>query len=372
MPEAQLAMVRPMLHHRKSEFRTLLLETLEDLKEVFKTKNDIVILTASGTGAMEAAVGNLLSPETPALAVSAGKFGERWLEICSAFRIPCRALTKDYGEAASVDEIRQAIEQNPDTRALLIQSCETSTGTAHDLEAIGRMIRTSFPKVLIVVDAITFVGSQPLETDAWGLDVVIGGSQKAFAIPPGLAFLSLSERAMAAIGNNSTPRYYFDLLKEVEKQREGQTALTPAISLVVALNEAVKEILNQGLDRVLDEVALMAQCTREGVLAMGFSLVSSVPASALTACYPPPGISATTISQMLQERFGIIVAGGQGDLKGKILRIGHLGYFDLIDVLSVLSALEICLVELGSKIELGAGISAAMRKIARSPKPAVS
>ncbi len=372
MPEAQLAMVRPMLHHRKSEFRTLLLETLEDLKEVFKTRNDIVILTASGTGAMEAAVGNLLSPETPALAVSAGKFGERWLEICSAFRIPCRALTKDYGEAASVDEIRQAIEQNPDTRALLIQGCETSTGTAHDLEAIGRMIRTSFPEVLIVVDAITFVGSQPLETDAWGLDVVIGGSQKAFAIPPGLAFLSLSERAMAAIGNNSTPRYYFDLLKEVEKQREGQTALTPAISLVVALNEAVKEILNQGLDRVLDEVALMAQCTREGVLAMGFSLVSSVPASALTACYPPPGISATTISQMLQERFGIIVAGGQGDLKGKILRIGHLGYFDLIDVLSVLSALEICLVELGSKIELGAGISAAMRKIARSPKPAVS
>ncbi len=201
--------------------------------------------------------------------------------------------------------------------------------------------------------------------------MVIGGSQKAFAIPPGLAFLSLSERALATIKGNSTPRYYFDLLKEVEKQRGGQTALTPAVSLVVALNEALQRILTQGLDRVLDEVKLMAQCTREGVQAMGFSLVSSVPASSLTAFYPPPDISATTIIQMLQERFGIIVAGGQGDLKGKILRIGHLGYFDLIDVLSVLSALEICLSELGSKIELGAGVNAAMKRIARSPKPAV-
>ena len=365
-------MIRPMPHHRKPEFRAILLEAREGLKKVFKTNNDIVILTASGTGAMEAAVGNLLSPETPALAVSAGKFGERWLEICSAFRIPCRAITKNYGEAASVEEIRQTIEQSPDTRALLIQGCETSTGTAHDLEAIGEMIRTSFPEVLIVVDAITCVGSQPLETDAWGLDVVIGGSQKAFAIPPGLSFLSLSERAIATIKSNSTPRYYFDLLKEVEAQRGGQTALTPAVSLVIALNEALREILNQGLDRVMDEVELMAQCTREGVLAMGFSLVSSVPAPAVTAFYPPSSISAAAIIQRLQERFGIIVAGGQGDLKGKILRIGHLGYFDLIDVLSVLSALEICLLELGSKIELGSGIGAAMRRIASPPKPAVS
>ena len=365
-------MVRPMPHHRKAGFRKLLLETREDLKKVFKTDNDVVILTASGTGAMEAAVGNLLSPETHALAVSAGKFGERWLEICAAFGVPCQAVVKDYGEAASVEEIYRALEQNPGTKVFLIQGCETSTGTAHDLEAIGGMIRTSFPEVLIVVDAITCVGSQPLETDDWGLDVVIGGSQKAFAIPPGLAFLSLSERAIAAIRKNSAPRYYFDLLKEVEKQREGQTALTPAISLVIALNQALQEILGQGLNRVLDEVELMAQCTREAVLAMGFTLVSSVPAPALTAFYPPPGFSAVEIIQMLQDRFGIIVAGGQGDLKGKILRIGHLGYFDLIDVLSVLSALEICLLELGSKIELGAGISAAMRRIAGSPKPALS
>ena len=364
-------MVRPMLHHRKPEFCSLLLDTREYLQKIFKTDNDLVILTASGTGAMEAAVGNLLSSQTPALAVSAGKFGERWLEICSAFGIPCRTLAKPYGEAASIDEIRQSLERNPDVRALLIQGCETSTGTAHDLEAISQMIRTSFPEVLIVVDAITWVGSQPLETDAWGIDVVIGGSQKAFAIPPGLAFLSLSERAIDTIRQNTAPRYYFDLVKEVEKQREGQTALTPAVSLVVALNEALQEILNQGLDRVLEEVQLMAECTREGVLAMGLSLVSSAPASALTAFYPPPGIRATEIIQTLQERFGIIVAGGQGELKGKILRIGHLGYFDLVDVLSVLSALEICLIELGSKAELGTGVSAARRRIARSTSPAL-
>ena len=222
-PEAQLAMAKPMVHHRKNEFRDLLLETRSKLQILFKTCHDVVVLTASGTGAMEAAVSNLLSSKSQTLVVSAGKFGERWIEICQAFKIPHQVLEKEYGQAASAQEIEHVLDDNPGIGALLIQGCESSTGTAHDLEAIGRMVRSRFPKLLLVVDAITALGSQPVETDKWGLDVVIGGSQKAFAIPPGLSFLSLSPRALEAIQRCSCPRFYFDLLKEVTGQRKGQT-----------------------------------------------------------------------------------------------------------------------------------------------------
>ena len=355
-------MASPQVHHRKDEFRELLLETRTHLQELFRTTNDVVILTASGTGAMEAAVSNLLSSDSRALAVSAGKFGDRWVRICRAFNVPCRILEKPYGEAASAEEIERALEANADVRALLIQGCETSTATIHDLEAIARMVRSRFPGVLVVVDAITALGSQPVETDAWGLDVVIGGAQKAFAIPPGLSFLSLSSRALDAIRACPGPRFYFDLLKEVEGQRRGQTGLTPAVALVQALNRTTREMVEQGLDRILEQVEVRARCTRRGLEALGFRQISSAPASALTACFPPPGIDSARLIRILQERFGIVVAGGQGMLKGRIIRIGHLGYFDLVDVFAVISAIEVCLLELGAGIDLGAGIKAAMQE----------
>ena len=361
-PSAQLAMASPLVHHRKDEFRELLLETRNHLQALFRTRSDVVILTASGTGAMEASVSNLLSSESRALAVSAGKFGDRWVQICRAFNVPCEVLEKPYGEAASALEIQRALEANPDIRALLIQGCESSTATIHDLESISRMVRTRFPDVLVVVDAITALGSQPVETDAWGLDVVIGGAQKAFAIPPGLSFLSLSSRALAAIRACPGPRFYFDLLKEVKGQRRGQTGLTPAVALVQALNRTSREMVEQGLDRILEQVEVRARCTRRGLEALGFRQISSAPANALTACYPPAGIDAARLIQSLQERFGIVVAGGQGVLKGKIIRIGHLGYFDLVDVFAVISSIEICLLELGARIDLGAGIRAAMQE----------
>ncbi len=215
-------MASPLVHHRKDEFRELLLETRSHLQALFRTKNDVVILTASGTGAMEASVSNLLFSESRALAVSAGKFGDRWVQICRAFDVPCQVLEKPYGEAASALEIQRALEADPDIRVLLIQGCESSTATIHDLESIARTVRSHFPDVLVVVDAITALGSQPVETDAWGLDVVIGGAQKAFAIPPGLSFLSLSSRALAAIRSCPGPRFYFDLRKEVKGQRRGK------------------------------------------------------------------------------------------------------------------------------------------------------
>jgi serine---pyruvate transaminase len=366
MPEAQLAMARPIIHHRTQEFKELFLETRRLLQQIFRTENEMLILTASGTGAMEAAVCNLFSAEDQTLAVVAGKFGERWVELCQSFHVPCVTLIKEYGEAATAEEIAEALRRHPETKGLLIQACETSTATSHDLEAIGNLVREEFPEVTIVVDAITGVGCQPLEADQWGLDVVISGSQKAFALPPGLAFMSLSSRALRRISSAASPRYYFNLAKELKNQQAGQTAWTPNVSLVVALNAVCKEILCQGLDKVVAEAELMARCTRQGLLALDFRLLSSSPSSAATAAFPPEGISASELSKRLEQRFGLKVAGGQGELKGKIIRIAHLGYFDTLDVFCALSAIELCLMEMGQPVEPGSGVKAAMLEARQS------
>lgn len=358
-------MARPIIHHRTAEFKALLLETRRNLQNIFKTENEIVILAASGTGAMEAAVCNLLSPDEQALAVVTGKFGERWREICSAFHIPCAALTKRPGEAASAEEICDAIAREPGVRAVFLQGCETSTATSHDLESIGLKVRKRFPDVVIVVDAITALGSERLETDLWGLDVVISGSQKSFAIPPGLAFLSLSPRALEKMKGSTSPRYYFDLLKELSAQQKGQTAFTPAVSLVAALNETAKEILRQGIDCVVAEAHGMARATRRGLTALGFKMLSQSPSAAATAAYPPDGVSAQDLVKRLEQRFGMKIAGGQAELKGKIIRVAHLGYFDLADVFSLISALELSLLDMGQPIDLGAGVRAALLEAAQ-------
>jgi aspartate aminotransferase-like enzyme len=365
MPEAQLAMSRPILHHRTAQFKELLLETRQRLQKIFRTQNDVVILASSGTGAMEAAVTNLLSSDDHALVVVAGKFGQRWRELCQTHGIPHTSIDKESGQAASPEEICQALEHHPDIKAVLIQGCETSTGTAHDLEQIAKRIHAEFPQVLIVVDAITALLTQPLETDQWGLDIVISGSQKSFALPPGLSFLSLSSRALEKIDANSSHPFYFDLSREVTQQRDGQSAFTPAISLIIGLNETTREILEQGLEQVLAETELMARTTREGLKALGFQLLSSSPSNAVTAAFPPEGVSSVELSKRLEGDLGIKIAGGQGELKQKIVRIAHLGYFDLLDVFSVLSAVELCLLKMGARIELGSSLQAAMVEAAK-------
>lgn len=359
MPEAQLAMSRPIVHHRTAEFTELLVETRQNLQKIFRTENDIVILASSGTGAMDAAVSNLLSPGDPVLAVVAGKFGQRWVQICQSYNIPCTSLEKESGEAASAQEICEALEHHPEIQAILIQGCETSTATSHDLERIAKLVGDKFPQVFIVVDAITALLTQPVETDQWGLDIVIGGSQKSFSLSPGLSFLTLSSRALKKMEANSSRPYYFNLPQEVQKQRKGQSAFTPAISLIVGLKETTREILRQTPDRVLADAELMARCTRAGLLELGFRLLSSSPANALTAAFPPDGVSAGELVKKLEDEFGTKVAGGQGELKNKIIRIGHLGYLDLLDVFSVLSAIELCLVKMGWEIHLGGSVRAA-------------
>ncbi len=362
MPQVQEALARPIIHHRTPEFQDLFLQARSNLQEIFRTRHDLVILATSGTGGMEAAVANLLGPQSHALAVVVGKFGERWHDICQACNVPCSALCKEYGQAASVQEIRQELQRHPRVDALLLQGCETSTATSNDLQAIGRLIRQEFPQTLLVVDGITSIGCEPVDTDGWGLDVVVSGSQKAFALPPGLSFVSISPRAMQRLQEAPSSRYYLNLALEARLQAKGKTAYTASVSLVLALLEATRSILGQGLDNVIAETALMARAARAGLRAMGFTLLSSAPANACTAVYPPKGIDAAQLAARLQERFGLKVAGGQGEMKGRIIRIAHLGYFDLLDVFSVLSALEMVLIELGRPLQPGSGVSAAMQQ----------
>jgi len=363
IPEAQLALSQPLIHHRAPKFKELLLDTRHNLQLLFKTEADIVILSSSGTGAMEAAISSLHAAGDKVMAVVAGKFGERWVQLADAFGLKCVALTKEYGEAASPEEILEYLKKNSDVRSILIQACETSTGTSHDLETIAKVIRPDFPEIMIVVDAISAVGSQPIEPDKWGLDVVVSGAQKAFGVPPGLAFLSIGSRAKKALeSDHSAPHYYLNLRKELEGQSQGSTAYTPAISLVTALNQATRLMLEEGLEQLIGAAKLMARCTRKGLLELGFRLVSSAPANALTAAYPPEGISADDLRSALEDSFGVKVAGGQGALKGNIIRIAHLGYFDLLDVFSILAAIELCFNQLGKPVTLGKGITAAMKE----------
>jgi aspartate aminotransferase-like enzyme len=364
IPEAQLALARPLIHHRTPEFKTLLQETRANLQRIFRTSHEVLILAASGTGAMEAAVSNLHAPGDKVVAVVAGKFGERWAELAAAFGLEAVILSKEYGQAASAAEILTLLRQHPDARSVLLQGCETSTGTAHDLKAIGEAVRAEFPQVLIIVDAITAVGCQPVETDAWGLDVVICGSQKAFGLPPGLAFLSLSPKALAALQQTkSAPHYYLSLRKELKNQQAGGTAYTPAIGLIVALNEACKLILAEGLDRVVQTAETMARSTRAGLQALGFRLLSAAPANAVTAAFPPEGITAGELRSGLEKEFGIKIAGGQGHLKDSIVRIAHLGYFDPLDVVSVVAAIEFLLKRKGLIQRMGSGVLAALNAV---------
>ena len=364
IPEAQLAMAKPIAHHRTPGFTELLLETRRNLQQIFGTQQDVVILASSGTGAMEAAVCSLLGAGDHALAVVAGKFGERWVEICETHQIECISLETAAGTAATAEEICEVLTAHPEVQALLIQGCETSTATAHDLEKISRLIRKEFPDVYMVVDAITALLTQPVETDAWGLDAVISGSQKSFGLPPGLAFLALSARALDRMAARRPGSYYLSLAREAASQRKGQTAFTPAISLIEGLHASTREILAQGCDRVIEEAERMARCTREGLKALGFKLLSSSPANAVTGAFPPDGVPAPELMQRLESEMGVKVAGGQGDLKKKIVRIAHLGYLDLLDVVSILSAVELCLLEMGMDIEPGRGVGAALKEAA--------
>jgi aspartate aminotransferase-like enzyme len=357
--EAQARALTATLHHRTEAFRQIMRETLENLKYYFNTKNDVLIFSSSGTGAMEGSVSNLLSPGDRVLVGTAGKFGERWLELAKVYGIEAVKVEAPYGQPVSVEEIKTQLETNGPFRAVYVQATETSTAVSHDVKALGTLV-SQYAETCLVVDAITGLGTTELHPDEWGLDIVVGGSQKALMIPPGLAFASVSEKAWKMIEKSKLPRYYFDYAKERKNLAKAESSYTPATTLVVSLHAALNYIRSIGLDGLIANAAMLAEATRAAADALGLKLFAkSSPANAVTAICPPEGIDSGAIVKELRTRFGAVVANGQGTMKGKIFRLAHLGYFDVADVFAIVAALEIVLQKIGHKVELGSGVRAA-------------
>ncbi len=356
-PEALAAMARPIIYHRSPEFEAVQAEVREGLKHVFQTQQEVILLAASGTGAMEAAVVNTLARGDRALVIRGGKFGERWGEICTGHGIPFEALDVEWGRAVDPARVADALKRHPDVRAVLATHSETSTGVLHDIQAIAEVVRAT--PTLLLVDCVTSLGVTEVRSDAWGLDVVVSGSQKALMIPPGLAFCALSERAWAAAARSDLPKYYFNLAAERKSLLKNQNAFTPAVSLVVALRETLARIRAEGLTNVFARHERLAAATRAGVQALGCDLFAERPTPAATAATPPPGVEASAIVKTLRTEHGITIAGGQDRLKGVIFRISHMGYVDGADVIAVLGALERTLARLGAPARLGEAVRAA-------------
>jgi aspartate aminotransferase-like enzyme len=358
-PEVLLKMAEPIMHHREPEFEKIFAEIREGLKYLFQTKNEVLIFTSSGTGAMEGAVSNVLSKGDKAIVIRGGKFGERWGEICKAYGIEFIPIDVEWGKAVDPKKIKELLESDPSVRAIYTQASETSTGVRHPIQAIADLVKRYEDKV-IVVDAITGIGVFNIPTDVWGLDVVISGSQKALMLPPGLSFATLSDKAWKLTEKSTLPKYYFDFKKELKNTKKNQSSYTPAISLFVGLKETLHMIRKEGLEAVFRRHEKLAEATRQAVKALGLELYApDSPSSAVTAVKIPEKIDGEKLKDLFFERFGITVAEGQDRAKGKIIRIAHLGYYERLDMVMVISALEMLLKEMGYPFELGTGVKAA-------------
>jgi aspartate aminotransferase-like enzyme len=360
-PRVQQAMNAPIINHRKEEFKALFQKTRGQLQQICKTKEPVVILAASGSGGLEAALTSLVNPGEKLLVINGGKFGQRFTDIAKTFGMIPVELTAEWGQTVPAARVAEALAGDPAIRAVCVQGSETSTGTKHDVEGIAAAVK-KYPNCLLIVDGITAIGCQPIDMDGWGIDALVGGSQKAFMLPPGLAFVALSAKARAAMDKAQKPGFYFNLKKELKSQTGGETAYTPAISLVMGLNAALEVMLEQGPDDFVDNAHLQAEMTRAAAKALGLELFSANPADSCTAIRIPDAIGGANVVKTLQNEFGLYVAGGQNQLKGKIVRIAHLGYYDALDTISAVAALELTLQRLGAKVDLGAGVKAAQMK----------
>ncbi|MCC6392631.1 MAG: alanine--glyoxylate aminotransferase family protein, partial [Bryobacterales bacterium] len=327
LPKALHAMMASDMHHRTQDFQKLYRQVLADLKEVFGTSNDVLPLVSSGSGAMEASISNLFRRGDKVIVCTAGKFGERWVAMTKAFGLNSMVLEAPYGDTVSPARVAEALAANPDARGVFIQASETSTGAAHDIRAMGEIIKKT--PAIFIIDAITGLGTMPLDIDNWGLDVLIGGSQKAFMIPPGLGFISVSPKAWELGKTCDLPHFYFDLKKELKSAQNGESSWTPAVSLIISLAEALKYVKELGMNKLIENAQLLAKATRAAVTAMGLELFSPAsPAASVTAVKAPAGMDSGVIVKGFRNEFGMIIANGQGSMKGQIFRIAHLGYFD--------------------------------------------
>jgi aspartate aminotransferase-like enzyme len=356
-PKALYAMLGSDLHHRTEDFRNVYKSVLADLKELMGTANDVLVLVASGTGALEASVTNCFSPGDRVIVCSAGKFGERWGEITKAYGLNTILLEEPYGKVVQPAALEKTLASNPDVKGVFVQASETSTGAAHDVRRMGEAVKKT--SAIFVVDAITGLGTMPLDIDGWGLDIVIGGSQKAFMVPPGVAFLSVSPKAWALMDTAKLPRFYFNLKKERKNAVNGESSWTPATSLMLGLGEALKYIKTLGMDKLVDNAQQLARATRAACKALGLELFSpDSPSGSVTAIKAPAGMDSGVIVKEFKNRFGSIIANGQGSMKGQIFRIAHLGYFDFADLFAMVAELELILHANGVPVQLGSGVAA--------------
>jgi len=357
-PPALHAMMASDMHHRTEDFRKAYRSCLADLKEVMGTSGDVLMFASSGTGAMDASVSNLFSKGDKVIVCCAGKFGERWAEIAKAYGLNANVITAPYGSVVTPEQVSAALQAEPAVKGVFVQASETSTGAMHNVEAMGRAIAKT--EAIFVVDAITGLGTMPLDIDGWGLDVVIGGSQKAFMIPPGLAFMSVSPKAWKLAETATLPHFYFNLKKEKKSGDAGESSWTPATSLILALAEALKYVKQIGMEHLVTNAQMLAQATRAAAEKLGLELfAASSPGSSVTALKAPAGMDSGVIVKEFRSRFGSIIANGQGSMKGQIFRIAHLGYFDFSDLFAMIAGLEIILNANGHAVQYGAGVAAA-------------
>jgi aspartate aminotransferase-like enzyme len=386
LPAAQFAMAAADMHHRTAEFRALYSRVLAQLKDFVGTKNDVVLLSSSGTGAMEASVSNLTSPGDRVLVLSAGKFGERWSALAKNFGCAVDVVSAPYGQTFSLDAVKAALKH--ETRAVFMQSSETSTGVRHCVPAVAKLLKESESEALLIVDAITGLGTTHLDMDNWGVDALIGGSQKSVMLPPGLSYLALSERAWDRMEATYNPRYYFDLRKERKNAKNGESAYTPAVALIAGMGAALDWIaaqagtpenpagnLVEGRKRMVENAETISAMTRAAVLALGMTLFApDAPSAAATAVLPPEGIDSGLIVKELKARFGAIITNGQGEMKGQIFRIAHLGFFDYMDTIALIGALEQVVVKSfpGTKAKFGDGLITAQKVFAERSQTAAA
>ena len=363
--ETLLELAKPVTYHRTTEQKQILGEVIADLKYVFQTANDVIVLTSSGTGGMEAAVSNVLSPGNKAILLTAGRWGERWRGVMKGFGIDIVNVEVPYGKAVPPAMLEEALAKNPDTVAVFATLSETSTGVGHDVEAFGKIIANT--SALLVVDGISGLGAMECRTDDWKIDICVSGSQKALMLPPGLAYVSVSAKAWQVIDANTVAKnFYFDLKRYRAKLPENDTPFTPANTLIKAQRVSLKRIRAEGIENLWARHARMASAARAAIAALGLTNFAERPNNAMTVITVPTGIDGNEFLKNLEKKYGYKLANGQDSMKGKIWRLSHMGYCDMFDVIGALSALELALLDAGYKLQPGAGVAAAQQSLAKS------
>ncbi|UCC39101.1 MAG: alanine--glyoxylate aminotransferase family protein [Candidatus Aminicenantes bacterium] len=358
VPEDALSIAsEPIIHHRTPEFSGIFMEVVEGLKYVFQTEQDVYVLTSSGTGAMQAAVNNILNPGDKVISLSGGKFGERWGQICRAYGIEVREIALEWGEPFTKEQLEEELKENPETKAVFTTLSETSSGTVYDIQAYGEVLASS--EAVLVVDGISGLGATPCPVDEWKVDVMVAGSQKSFMIPPGLAYLSFSPKAWNLVEQSTLPKFYFDAKKYRKNLEKKTTPFTPAVSLIIQQKKSLDIIKSLGLEKLFEHHRILGDATRAGVKSIGLELLSKNPGNICTAIKVPEGIDGIQLVKTMQGKYMAYIAGGQDPYKGKIFRIAHLGYMGGFDVITALTALEMTLSELGYDFKQGGAIEAA-------------